>query len=85
MSTRPVSTRTRVGALIAAGLLAIGSGGAVAGCGDKDDSVGDDIENAADDAGNEIDQAADDAGNEIDKAADDAGDELSNDGKDDDG
>jgi len=74
MSTRPVSTRTRVGALIAAGLLAIGSGGAVAGCGDKDDSVGDDIENAADDAGNEID-----------KAADDAGDELSNDGKDDDG
>ena len=54
MSTRPVSTRTRVGALIAAGLLAIGSGGAVAGCGDKDDSVGDDIENAADDAGDEL-------------------------------
>ena len=84
MSTRPVSVRTRTATLIAAGLLAVG-GGTVAGCGGKDDSVGDDIENAADDAGSTIDQAADDADNEIDKAADDAGDELSNDGKDDSG
>ena len=81
MSFDPELLRRRGVAIAAAGLLALGAGGAV-GCGDDNNGgVDDQIENAADDAGDKIDQAAGDASDKLDQAGEDIG-NAANDAKD---
>lgn len=61
---------TTLAYLALAGLLVLG----LSGCASNDDSLGDKVEDAADEAGDTMEEAADEAGDAVEEATEEAGD-----------